>query len=899
MSLQFDIDQHLPERLHIGRGTVWPLSGWAFDSQQPITNVDLIVGGRRRTVRHTKLFRRDVAFQFPHLEDNAHALYSGFHDWIDIPQIAADQQVDVHLELGGTVSGRRLTLGPLHCVAAAGGIEIEPFDSQPTSVAICMATYRPDPELFRRQIDSIRHQTVDNWRLIIQDDHSPEADYRMIREVCKADSRIIVLRNSRRLGFYANFERALQQVGNGFEFVAFADQDDLWFRDKLAASIEAMEDSTSLVYSDLRITDRSGQVIHPSFWTERRNHQEPNLVMLANTVTGAASLFRRTLLSYLLPFPRGPGHLYHDHWLALTASMAGTVKFLDQPLGDYVQHGGNELGYRSLVNGRLSHSVPYLAWITKNSAKIVAGVNRRDCDAFVDEYLNVYRNDWLRLQLLCRTLKLRFGENAVARRFAFLDSRIPVVRLLLQHVGIVARGKDTGNAELGLLASIAVEKVTRFRAKVQGIEKVAKRLKRRVAKPTVRAGRRSPTAERLPALDFSYAHADLQKRLQPLRLQVRSDQPRKINLLIPEINFDFLFGGYLAKFKLAEKLSDAGYPVRIIVLKGVLPDPSVLRDRLCEYSQLDPLVDKVEIVSRVNRNVPLSVSKNDVFIATTWWTAHLAHAACRELGKERFLYLIQEFEPFIHPMGSVNALAQQSYEFPHAALFSTDLLEGHFRMTKAGVFRADGGSRFHRYFQNAILDFPEILTNKDDAKRLVMYARPDYHATRNMFDLAILALNRAIDDGVFDTGRWTFTGIGSPRSGYLSLSGRRRLIVKAKLDLSDYRRLLPSFDLGLSLMYTPHPSLVPLEMAAAGLITVTNTCLNKTRSALENISSNLVAAEPSVPGIVQALQEGVERVDDRDARRQGAAVNWPQTWDEAFDASLMHDITSWIDRRVV
>ena len=47
-------------------------------------------------------------------------------------------------------------------------------------------------------------------------------------------------------------------------------------------------------------------------------------------------------------------------------------------------------------------------------------------------------------------------------------------------------------------------------------------------------------------------------------------------------------------------------------------------------------------------------------------------------------------------------------------------------------------------------------------------------------------------------------------------------------------------------MYTPHPSLVPLEMASAGMLTVTNTFENKTAEALAAISPNLIAAEPDV-----------------------------------------------------
>ena len=48
--------------------------------------------------------------------------------------------------------------------------------------------------------------------------------------------------------------------------------------------------------------------------------------------------------------------------------------------------------------------------------------------------------------------------------------------------------------------------------------------------------------------------------------------------------------------------------------------------------------------------------------------------------------------------------------------------------------------------------------------------------------------------------------------------------------------MLRGHDLGLALMLTPHPSLVPLEMASAGMATVTNSFENKTPAALEAIS---------------------------------------------------------------
>src|SRR5260370_15244318 len=100
---------------------------------------------------------------------------------------------------------------------------------------------------------------------------------------------------------------------------------------------------------------------------------------------------------------------------------------------------------------------------------------------------------------------------------------------------------------------------------------------------------------------------------------------------------------------------------------------------------------------------------------------------------------------------------------------------------------------------------------------------------------------------------------------------------------NDYRKVLRAHDLGLSLMYTPYPSLVPIEMASAGMLVVTNTYANKTREQLTAISRNIIAAEPTIEGIKHGLKEAAANIVDCDARVRGSRVNWATRWEESFD----------------
>jgi hypothetical protein len=387
----------------------------------------------------------------------------------------------------------------------------------------------------------------------------------------------------------------------------------------------------------------------------------------------------------------------------------------------------------------------------------------------------------------------------------------------------------------------------------------------------------------------------LAEKVAPLPLEVSDSAPRRINLLVPTIDLKHLFGGYITKFNLARRLAEQGARTRIVTVDPTPPLPRGWRERVEGYAGLDGIFERVE-VSFGREDGPLELHPDDAVIATTWWTAHIAHAALGSLRRERFLYLIQEYEPFTFPMGSAAALARASYELPHNALFSTELLRDYFAAHEIGVF-ANGrstGDRDWVSFRNAITPVgpvgPEEV-KRGPPRRLLFYARPEEHAQRNLFEIGATALDAAVSAGRLQ--RWELAGIGGVEDGTSDLALPRsgasvRLIPRSAQ--ADYARLLRSFDVGLALMYTPHPSLVPIEMCAAGMWTVTNTFENKDAAALGRISSNLIAAEPSVDGVAAALGEAEARWSRLDERAAGSHVDWPTSWDEALSPRLLREV---------
>ena len=272
---------------------------------------------------------------------------SGF--WTTFPLAAPPAPGIVKLRLRAVLADGTEAAGPLGEIQITERPEPVPGPAAATGgdlVAICMATYNPDPELFRRQVESLRNQTHPSWVCLISDDHSDTVAFSRIEGEIAGDERFIASRSPERLGFYRNFERAMQMAPRSAAFIALCDQDDFWYPDKVSALVSALrEDGSELAYSDQRLVDSEGGVISETFWTGRRNNWTSlGSMLVANTVTGAAALFRREVADDALPFPDQPGWQFHDHWIALIALARGSVTYVDRPLYDYVQHAGAILG---------------------------------------------------------------------------------------------------------------------------------------------------------------------------------------------------------------------------------------------------------------------------------------------------------------------------------------------------------------------------------------------------------------------------------------------------------------------------------------------------------------------------------------------------------------------------
>jgi len=220
------------------------------------------------------------------------------------------------------------------------------------SVSVAMATYNGQRHI-RRQLDSLAAQSHLPTELVITDD-SPDADtVSIIRAFAKtAPFPVHVQRNKTRLGYRANFIRAAGLCSS--ELIAFCDQDDSWYPDKIALSLKPFSDpEVLLAYHNADVVTAEGVRIGT---LANRAARQPLLTPMSAAPwwpypLGFTQVFRRSLLSLSDLWSNSVDQtdaskpMAHDQWIYFLAAVFGTIAYLDEPLAAYVQHGTNTYGW--------------------------------------------------------------------------------------------------------------------------------------------------------------------------------------------------------------------------------------------------------------------------------------------------------------------------------------------------------------------------------------------------------------------------------------------------------------------------------------------------------------------------------------------------------------------------
>lgn len=199
------------------------------------------------------------------------------------------------------------------------------------SVSIVLCTYNGAKHI-REQLNSILAQTYPLYEIIVQDDHSTDNTVEILQEYASRHNIIKVFQNDSERGVNGNFVSAMQRATG--EYIAIADQDDIWETDKIENQMNSI--GKNLLCSGFsRPFSTDGSFAY--FDHRKRNVNVVRMCFLG--LPGHTLLFRRELINMLPPLEHSIfKYSMYDAALSIVAAAHKNIVFIDKILVNFRRH---------------------------------------------------------------------------------------------------------------------------------------------------------------------------------------------------------------------------------------------------------------------------------------------------------------------------------------------------------------------------------------------------------------------------------------------------------------------------------------------------------------------------------------------------------------------------------
>lgn len=133
------------------------------------------------------------------------------------------------------------------------------METETKKVSVVMCTYN-GARYIREQLDSILNQTYPIYELIVQDDCSTDGTVEIVEEYQTKYPQVSIkiYVNEKNSGFNRNFLTAIQKAEG--EYIAIADQDDIWLLNKLEVLLFNIGNHAFIYHNSTLINDRGEEI---------------------------------------------------------------------------------------------------------------------------------------------------------------------------------------------------------------------------------------------------------------------------------------------------------------------------------------------------------------------------------------------------------------------------------------------------------------------------------------------------------------------------------------------------------------------------------------------------------------------------------------------------------------
>lgn len=194
-------------------------------------------------------------------------------------------------------------------------------------VSVVMCTYN-GAAFLREQLDTILAQDYPLHEILVQDDCSTDGTPAILSDYAARDSRVHVFRNAERMGFNRNFHTAMLRATG--DFIAIADQDDIWFPQKIRRQVEEIGDC-DVCYSEYFTDPEYREPLHVRVCPNNRIEH----LLFYDCTPGHTMIVRR---DFFRSISHWDYEIYYDWWLSVHAHLGRGIHLVREPLNWHRHH---------------------------------------------------------------------------------------------------------------------------------------------------------------------------------------------------------------------------------------------------------------------------------------------------------------------------------------------------------------------------------------------------------------------------------------------------------------------------------------------------------------------------------------------------------------------------------
>uniref|UniRef100_UPI00404715CB glycosyltransferase n=1 Tax=Aliarcobacter sp. TaxID=2321116 RepID=UPI00404715CB len=260
-------------------------------------------------------------------------------------------------------------------------------------IAVLLASYN-GAEYIKDQVDSILNQKEVEVKIFVSDDLSTDRTVDYLQNIYKDEKRLVYLESNQKFGGAAkNFYRLIKDVDfSDFDFISLADQDDIWYEDKLVRAIKTIEQEQIDAYSSnvLAFWEDGKEMI-----LEKAQPQVKYDYLFEAAGPGCTYVLSQKLAnnikSFMIKNWEQINQIDLHDWLIYAYSRENNYKWYidEKPSMRYRQHISNQVGANNGLNAKIKRlKLVFSSWYRDETKKIIKVLNLEDKYKFSKYILN-------------------------------------------------------------------------------------------------------------------------------------------------------------------------------------------------------------------------------------------------------------------------------------------------------------------------------------------------------------------------------------------------------------------------------------------------------------------------------------------------------------------------------